>query len=430
MPAGVILDRRGRPVADVDPQLRARGLDRVSRLLELAGGSKIVGMAEVNPPLYEDVDLAYSGDELGLPWRDAVTEGVVGRADLAVSQRAAGANMSVDVAGGAAWIKGDDQNYQPTYRVRSDSTVNLAVAAADATNPRVDRVIAEVLDATFSGTQRLWRLRVLTGTPTAGATLANATGAALIPNSAILLANALVPAAATTVVAANIDTGLYSANTGNVVRQKASVGGVLGAGYFGGQANLETTRPRLTAAEFLALTTPYVGMEVEVYFGTGNYAWALRYDPGIAANAAYPWIVVGASFVASYVATNEWRTVAGWGDTATAHSLVVPLAGVYFADFGAEHVHQGIGTGVVQATQQRIFSTAQAASFGGWARFEPMDVAVGNTLSATVSSATPSFAVARSDTLKVQYQQSTGFTSALLFQNRWLRLWPVAVGQA
>lgn len=208
MPAGVILDRHsGKPLVDVDPLLRERGLEHVSRLLELAGDSKLVGMAEVNPPLYQDVDLAYSGDELGLPYRDLIREGVVATTDLAVSQRAAGANMSVDVAAGAAWIQGDDNvAAQPTYRVRSDSVVNLAIAAADATNPRIDRVIAEVLDATFSGTQRLWRLRVITGTPTAGATLANLTGAAAIPNNALLLANALIPATATTVTNANIDT--------------------------------------------------------------------------------------------------------------------------------------------------------------------------------------------------------------------------------
>lgn len=162
-------------------------------------------MAAVQPPLYIAVNGQVGADELGLPFRDLFGEGVLLSADLKVTQRAAGANMSVDVAAGSCWVQGDDSaTAQPTYRCRNDAAVNAAVSGADATNPRIDRVIAEVLDSAFSGVSLLWRLRVITGTPTAGATLANLTGAGAVPNNALLLANVLVPAASGSVIDANI----------------------------------------------------------------------------------------------------------------------------------------------------------------------------------------------------------------------------------
>lgn len=162
-------------------------------------------MPEVTPPLFLNVDSFYGADELGLPFRDFVGEGVLGYPDLRVVQRGAGANMSVDVGAGAAWIVGDTTpTAQPEYRVRSDSTVNQAVGAAHATLPRIDQVVAEVLDATFTGASNLWRLRVVAGTATSGATLANRTGAAALPDTAIRLADILVGAAVSSILTANI----------------------------------------------------------------------------------------------------------------------------------------------------------------------------------------------------------------------------------
>lgn len=146
-------------------------------------------MAEVNPPLYLPVDLFYGADELALPWRDIIGEGVIKAAHLAVSQRAAGANKSVDVAAGGCWIAGDDNiDAQGAYRCRSDSIINKAIADNASGNPRIDRIIARVYDATFAGAQNIWAVEVLQGAPTAGATKENALGAAAIPNNAIELA--------------------------------------------------------------------------------------------------------------------------------------------------------------------------------------------------------------------------------------------------
>jgi hypothetical protein len=146
-------------------------------------------MAEQNPPLFLTVDNQYDGADLGLPYRDLLSEGVVGANDCKVSQRAAGANMSVDVADGDLWILGDtDPDRQPLYRCANIGVVNLAVPAADAANPRADLVVAEVLDAAFAGVQLLWRFRYIAGVPAAVPALP------ALPASAISLARVDVPA--------------------------------------------------------------------------------------------------------------------------------------------------------------------------------------------------------------------------------------------
>lgn len=90
----------------------------------------------------------------------AVIEGE--RSEFAVAERGAGANLSVDVAAGTAFIRG--------HWVDSDATENKAIAAADPTNPRKDRV---VLRADF--TANTISIEVLTGTPAGSPTVPSLT---------------------------------------------------------------------------------------------------------------------------------------------------------------------------------------------------------------------------------------------------------------
>lgn len=125
-------------------------------------------------------------------------------ADFMVTQRGAGANMSVDInmpAGGFAYVQGDTIGGQGLYVVPVHSaTINEPLAPADPTNPRVDTVILEVLDNVLDGSgNNLARVRVLTGNPTSGATLSNRSGATALPGSALLLGDVLVAALATSV---------------------------------------------------------------------------------------------------------------------------------------------------------------------------------------------------------------------------------------
>jgi hypothetical protein len=157
-------------------------------------------MAELNPPFA----LQNRTDHSALTVRtlaDSLTAGsaVVGVNDLKVSQRGAGANMSVDITGGLAFIEGTESATQGAYCVRADATVvNLAIAASNASLGRIDSVIAKVQDAFYSGATNAWSLAVVTGTASASP------AAPALPVNSLLLANVLVPAASSSVVNANI----------------------------------------------------------------------------------------------------------------------------------------------------------------------------------------------------------------------------------
>lgn len=91
---------------------------------------------------------------------------------------------------------------------------------SDPTNPRVDRVVAQIRDSAIVGggdTAQDAKFRVISGTPTAGATLSNLTGAAAVPSNCFLIANVLVPANATVLVGGNLDQTVMATASLNVV---------------------------------------------------------------------------------------------------------------------------------------------------------------------------------------------------------------------
>lgn len=89
--------------------------------------------------------------------------GVLGSADLAVTQRAAGANMTVDVAGGSCIIPGAIGS----YLCRNPTSVSVPVAAAPGVgNSRIDVVYAQIRDDEIDGGGlNEWKIDVVTGTP-------------------------------------------------------------------------------------------------------------------------------------------------------------------------------------------------------------------------------------------------------------------------
>jgi hypothetical protein len=164
-------------------------------------------MAELTP-LFMDVSEVYSGDELALPYRDLVSEGIVTAGALAVTERGAGANLSVDVALGACWVLGDTNvDRQPCYRCFNDAVKNLGITP-DPTNPRKVLVVAQITDEGFAGTGRKWELVALHGTP-AGAPLEPA-----LPASALPLALIDVTAADASIANAQITDRRVRARTG------------------------------------------------------------------------------------------------------------------------------------------------------------------------------------------------------------------------
>lgn len=193
-------------------------------------------MAELTP-LYMDINSVYSGDELGLPWRDIIGEGVVGTAlgtVLKVTEKSGSPNLSVDIAAGAAWVLGDTNvDAQPIYRIRNDAVVNKGITP-DPSNPRKAIVIAQITDESFAGTGRTWAIQVLHGTP-AGSPLAPA-----VPASALLLATIDIPAADTAITNAQITDERTLAKVGS-----GQLGG--GAGGASGAIAVDLRNPQVGA---------------------------------------------------------------------------------------------------------------------------------------------------------------------------------------
>jgi len=121
-------------------------------------------------PIYLENDTTtQNSDELRLERSYLMTQrqGIMSSGSFAVTQRAAGANMSVDVAGGSATIAGTQNTLQGMYSIINDAAVNLVVTAADATNARKDLVILRIRDSFYSGADDDAQLLVVAGTPAA-----------------------------------------------------------------------------------------------------------------------------------------------------------------------------------------------------------------------------------------------------------------------
>lgn len=125
------------------------------------------------------------------------TTGIISNTSLAVTANSP-AGMSVLIASGWAAIVGTTQANMGTYVIYNDATVTATINAADPTNPRIDRVVATVQDAYYTGSANDVIFQVITGTP-AGSPVAPAT-----PANSISLATVQVPAAAGSIVSGNI----------------------------------------------------------------------------------------------------------------------------------------------------------------------------------------------------------------------------------
>lgn len=126
------------------------------------------------------------------------TEGVVGTGALAVTQRGAGATMSVDIAAGFCVITGDDTTTQGKYLCQSTAVANVAIPSPPVSGSVIHRVIARVKDKTHNGTWSTyeWTLECLEDT---------GSGTPALPASAISLALVTVASTDTSVLDAKIN---------------------------------------------------------------------------------------------------------------------------------------------------------------------------------------------------------------------------------
>lgn len=132
------------------------------------------------------------------------SEGVLTQGALAVTQRGAGANLSVDVAAGACVIDGDDQSNQGSYLCVSTAVENVVVPAAPGSLKRRDLIIARINDPQAGGAAgNNWTLTYVQGSDLHASDPASPA----VPNSAILLATLLRSVGDTTVTTAMITDG-------------------------------------------------------------------------------------------------------------------------------------------------------------------------------------------------------------------------------
>lgn len=351
-------------------------------------------MAELTP-LYMDINSVYSGDELGLPWRDIVGEGVIGSAlgtVLKVTEKAGGANLSVDIAAGAAWIKGDTNvDAQPIYRVRNDAVVNKGISP-DPSNPRKVIIVAQITDETFAGTGRKWELLAIHGTPAGSPT------EPALPASALKLAVIDVAAAATSIVNANITDSRVLAAIG---------GGNIASAGSGPTWTKASTPPGSPADGDIWVLEFVTGME-----------WHFRYNAGSA--SSFKWEFIGGTVGESTVATDESTNSTAYVDLTTAGpSFTVPRAGDYAVEIEADiWAASSFGLAFVAAKRGTAASADADAAKAGWtATASP---------GATVHRRMPIFTgLAAGDVLKAQYRVTSAVTTHFL--NRAIRVVPIRV---
>lgn len=166
------------------------------------------------------------------------TGGVVLPTDFAVSAVGAGTTLNVSVAacaqGGGAVVPGLD-THQGAYFAYNDAALQVPIAVADPTNPRIDTVILRIYDDEVTpGAGFAVAVEVVRGTPAAGPV------APALPRDCIPLANVAVAANATGIAAGNITDRRVAIHGGSQPRGIICNGGSIAAPNTGAKLPLDT----------------------------------------------------------------------------------------------------------------------------------------------------------------------------------------------
>jgi len=119
----------------------------------------------LNDPVFQQ-NLSFSATELRALPAAVFRGGVINAGDLKVVQRAAGTNMSVDVAAGQVAVPGTDAVGQGTYLCTSTAVENVTIGGApSAGTTRLDLIVAQVRDGDVNaGPNNDWIISVVAGT--------------------------------------------------------------------------------------------------------------------------------------------------------------------------------------------------------------------------------------------------------------------------
>jgi len=160
------------------------------------------------------------------------TAGVIGAGSLAVTAQAS-PNMTVNIAAGWGAIVPTTSGLG-VYGIYNDATVVQTISAANATNPRIDLIVATINDAQYSGSANNVVFTTVAGTPAVSPTVPTT------PNNSIVLAQIAVAAATTTITTANITD-----------RRSPVQNALTNANYFVASAPTNIASPTTAAQTFL-----------------------------------------------------------------------------------------------------------------------------------------------------------------------------------
>ncbi len=346
-------------------------------------------------------------------WGASVREGVLSGGSYQVIQRAAGANMTVDVTssvGSGAVVQGDSITAQGNYFIPpTTADVNVDIATADATNPRNDLVVLEVKDDQHDASGlNIARVRVITGTPNGSAALNNAPGAngtPALPSSCLLLA------------VVNVTAGLASVVTARISDRRPWAGGVP-------ERVTSLPSPAADGQEvYYQSTTAGTGGGTSDTMSTVGAYYHLRYrNAANGGNATYPWEAVGTNVVTDEqagTATTTSTTYPGALATGTAGPrITVPLAGDYIVTIGSYAYNANNGGGAYMS-----YSIGATGAVDGDALLVYAGAA--NTIASSSQSTRKKTALTSGVELLSRYRVLAGTAT---YERRFMCLQPVRVG--
>lgn len=245
----------------------------------MSGSTSIVDAA---PPF---VPGTFDGQDVRLATIGNALPGLFAAGDFAVTQRAAGANASVDIAAGRCYVDPGAVARQGVYMPWMGTAYNTSTnggyvwTAQDATNNRIDMLCIEINDTDFSGTYTGFKFRVVDGTP--NASVAHQLDAQYWP----AVPTGCVPVAAI-LQKSTANGGTGAVTTANITNLNA-IGGVGRSpsnGVVGAETTTSSSYARLATPDFVCVYVPHANARIRIGY---KAHWKVSASSGVQSIAAF-----------------------------------------------------------------------------------------------------------------------------------------------